>query len=58
VVALELGAVIAHGTPKEVLAHQRVIESYLGTEEKVIQRSGARGGRRRPRARQPAKSRK
>jgi hypothetical protein len=54
VVALELGAVIAHGTPKEVLAHQRVIESYLGTEEKVIQRSGARGGRRR--ARQPAKS--
>jgi len=55
-VALELGAVIARGTPKEVLAHQRVIESYLGTEEKVIQRSGARGGRRRPNTRQPAKS--
>ncbi len=41
-VALELGAVIARGTPKDVLAHPRVIESYLGTEEKVIRRSGRR----------------
>jgi branched-chain amino acid transport system ATP-binding protein len=41
-VALELGGVIARGTPKEVLSHPRVIESYLGTEEKVIRRSGRR----------------
>jgi len=41
-VALELGRVIAQGTPKEVLAHPRVVESYLGTEEKVIRRSGRR----------------
>ncbi|HUP85473.1 MAG TPA: MFS transporter [Acidimicrobiales bacterium] len=31
VVALELGGVIAFGTPDEVLNHPRVIESYLGT---------------------------
>jgi branched-chain amino acid transport system ATP-binding protein len=31
VVGLELGAVIAFGTPDEVLNHPRVIESYLGT---------------------------
>jgi ABC-type branched-subunit amino acid transport system ATPase component len=41
-VALELGAVIARGTPKAVLSHPRVIESYLGTEEKMIRRSGIR----------------
>jgi ABC-type branched-subunit amino acid transport system ATPase component len=42
-IALELGAVIAQGTPSEVLAHPRVIESYLGTDESTINRSGARG---------------
>ncbi|MGH9137664.1 MAG: ATP-binding cassette domain-containing protein, partial [Acidimicrobiales bacterium] len=31
-VALEQGAVIATGTPDEVLSHPRVIESYLGAE--------------------------
>jgi len=41
-VALELGGVIAEGTPKEVLDHPRVIESYLGTDESAINRSGAR----------------
>jgi ABC-type branched-subunit amino acid transport system ATPase component len=40
-VALELGGVIAEGTPSEVLNHPRVIASYLGTDEKAIARSGA-----------------
>src|SRR5213078_4907638 len=41
--ALELGGVIATGTPVEVLEHPRVIESYLGTNEAAINRSGAQG---------------
>ena len=40
-VALELGAVIAEGTPAEVLDHPRVVESYLGTDTSAIARSGA-----------------
>jgi ABC-type branched-subunit amino acid transport system ATPase component len=40
-VALELGSVIAEGTPAEVLDHPRVIESYLGTDITAIRRSGA-----------------
>ena len=49
-VALELGGVIAEGTPEEVLEHPRVIESYLGTDESAINRSGARDtAERRPR---------
>ncbi len=40
-VALELGAVIAEGTPAEVLDHPRVVESYLGTDATAIARSGA-----------------
>jgi ABC-type branched-subunit amino acid transport system ATPase component len=40
VIALELGRVIARGTPGEVLAHPRVIESYLGTDAAAIARSG------------------
>ncbi len=40
-VALELGAVIAEGTPAEVLDHPRVVESYLGTDAAAINRSGA-----------------
>ena len=39
-VALETGAVIATGTPDEVLSHPAVIESYLGTDDSAINRSG------------------
>jgi ABC-type branched-subunit amino acid transport system ATPase component len=42
-IALELGGVIAEGTPDEVLEHPAVIESYLGTDQSAINRSGARG---------------
>jgi branched-chain amino acid transport system ATP-binding protein len=42
-VALELGEVIAEGTPVEVLAAPRVIESYLGSDLAAINRSGAVG---------------
>ena len=41
--ALELGGVIAQGTPDEVLNHPRVIESYLGTDTTAIHRSGKAG---------------
>ncbi len=43
-VALELGAVIAEGTPAQVLEHPAVIASYLGTDESAINRSGAAVG--------------
>jgi ABC-type branched-subunit amino acid transport system ATPase component/ABC-type branched-subunit amino acid transport system permease subunit len=45
-VALELGAVIAGGPPREVLAHPRVIASYLGAEAATAPRP--RPARRRP----------
>jgi ABC-type branched-subunit amino acid transport system ATPase component len=41
-ICLESGAVIAEGPPEEVLNHPRVIESYLGSDERAVQRSGAR----------------
>ncbi len=41
-IALELGEVIAEGTPDEILEHPQVIESYLGTDTTTIERSGAR----------------
>ncbi|HEX4906500.1 MAG TPA: ATP-binding cassette domain-containing protein, partial [Acidimicrobiales bacterium] len=48
---LELGQVIAEGTPEEVLDHPRVIESYLGENEAAISRSGAAAKPRAPRRR-------
>lgn len=39
-VALELGRVIAEGTPADVLSHPEVIASYLGTDSKTFARSG------------------
>ncbi|MEA3075749.1 MAG: hypothetical protein QOF60_657 [Actinomycetota bacterium] len=55
-IALELGAVIATGSPQEVVNHPRVVASYLGTDDKAINRSGAlspNGSARRPRRRPP-----
>jgi ABC-type branched-subunit amino acid transport system ATPase component/ABC-type branched-subunit amino acid transport system permease subunit len=43
-VALEHGAIIAGGTPDQVLSDPRVISSYLGTNEDVVHRSGVRRG--------------
>ena len=36
---LETGLVIAEGTPAEVRNNPRVVASYLGTDERAIQRS-------------------
>jgi ABC-type branched-subunit amino acid transport system ATPase component len=43
-VALDLGEVVATGTPGEVVHEPRVVASYLGTSQSVIARSGARPG--------------
>jgi hypothetical protein len=39
-IALELGHPIVEGTPQEVISHPRVVESYLGGDPSVINRSG------------------
>jgi ABC-type branched-subunit amino acid transport system ATPase component len=41
VYCLEAGAIIAEGQPHEVRDNPRVIASYLGTDERAINRSGA-----------------
>ena len=50
-IALDLGSVIAQGTANEVVNHPKVVESYLGTNQATIARSGVmapagNGGRR------------
>ena len=39
-IALERGQVVLRGTPDQVLNDERVIESYLGTSEAAVNRSG------------------
>jgi ABC-type branched-subunit amino acid transport system ATPase component/ABC-type branched-subunit amino acid transport system permease subunit len=44
-VCLDLGTVLAEGTPKAVLSNESVLASYLGTEETPKHRRGVRGAR-------------
>ena len=46
VYAMDLGRVIAVGTPAEIRSHPDVIASYLGTGEVAIARSGSLAGTR------------
>jgi branched-chain amino acid transport system ATP-binding protein len=39
-IALETGRVIVRGKPKDVTNDSRVVEAYLGTDERVVARSG------------------
>lgn len=39
-IAMHEGKVLTRGAPEEVLENEQVIESYLGTSEQVVQRSG------------------
>ncbi|MBW3560956.1 MAG: ATP-binding cassette domain-containing protein [Actinobacteria bacterium] len=39
--AMEVGQVISHGTPHEVLSDPAVIRAYLGTDPRAVERSGA-----------------
>jgi ABC-type branched-subunit amino acid transport system ATPase component/MFS family permease len=42
-IALDLGEIIAEGSPADVVRHPAVVASYLGTTESVVARSGAQG---------------
>ena len=47
-VAMHLGAVIARGAPRAVLADPQVVENYLGSSDEIIARSGRRARTRTP----------
>lgn len=55
-IALETGRVVVRGKPRDVTTDPRVVEAYLGTDERVVARSGkARAAKRRPaRKRKPS----
>jgi branched-chain amino acid transport system ATP-binding protein len=55
-VALELGAVVAIGTPQEVVTNERVVEGYLGSNDATIMRSGGTATKTKPKA--PARKRR
>ena len=42
--AMDLGSVIATGTPAEVTSNKQVVESYLSASNDVLERSGSRVG--------------
>jgi branched-chain amino acid transport system ATP-binding protein len=56
-IALETGRVIVRGTPKEVTNHARVVEAYLGTDQRVVARSGAVRSNGRPKRKPPVRTR-
>jgi branched-chain amino acid transport system ATP-binding protein len=53
-VCLDLGSVLARGTPRQVLDDPAVVDAYLGADERTIARSGQARPRRRKRARTTA----
>jgi branched-chain amino acid transport system ATP-binding protein len=60
-IALETGRVVVRGKPRDVTNDSRVVEAYLGTDERVVARSGVvrlNAKRSRSRAKKPAARRK
>jgi branched-chain amino acid transport system ATP-binding protein len=61
-IALETGRVVVRGKPKAVTTDPRVVEAYLGTDQRVVARSGAirvsasRNGRSRSKAKAKARA--
>jgi branched-chain amino acid transport system ATP-binding protein len=55
-VALETGRVIVRGSPKDVTSNPRVVEAYLGTDERVVARSGAIRANGRPKRKPPVRT--